>query len=392
MKGQKELCLLLLSLGLFVFDLASDCYVAVQYKRAGEDQWFKLTLTLIIVPHFVIGVMAFCQLKGRFHKDNHCFLSMLAFLLIFVRFQEEFSQWKRTYRDNCPCGEYDNECNCTNCKKHRAALNEYRKSAYRFAWISYIETYIESTPQWWLQVYVMLKKWSFPWYTVVSAMISLLFLAYSNTNLEKARLAKDGHDISNKAAALHFVSQLFVLTPRLFVMVISTYVFSDGIIFAFFISWVYTSVFLGCVTCGYTLFTVCCGDTKCCDSPIKSLKRFCRRLTLSLLLTFFVSETVLESIGFRSIFIKIFFLLMKSAENFFMTYVVMSSGDLPYRSVLEPLAWSLVGTGFFVGSLLLILRHILKRREAAVDNANTTEAQISELSPKSATNKAFDEV
>ena len=388
MKGQKELCLLLLSLGLFVFDLASDCYVAVQYKRAGEDQWFKLTSTLIIVPHFVIGVMAFYQLKGRFHNDNHCFLCMLVFLLIFVRFQEQFNQWKRAYRDNCPCGEYDNECNCTNCKKHRAALNEYRKSAYRFAWISYIETYIESTPQWWLQVYVMLKKWSFPWITVVSAMISFLSLAWSITALEKARLAKDGHNISNKTTALHFVSQLFVLTARLFVMVISTYAFPRWIISCFFIS----SVFLGCVTCGYTLVTVCCGDTKCCDSPIKSLKRFCRRLTLSLLLTFFVSETVLESIGFRSIFIKIFFLLMKSAENFFMTYVVMSSGDLPYRSVFEPLAWSLVGTDFFVGALLLIIRHILKRRGAAVDNANTTEAQISELSPKSATNKAFDEV
>ena len=73
-------------------------------------------------------------------------------------------------------------------------------------------------------------------------------------------------------------------------------------------------------------------------------------------------------------------------------FVVMSSGDLPYRSVFEPLAWSLVGTGFFVGALLLIIRHILKRREAAVDNANTTEAQISELSPKSTTNKACDEV
>ena len=189
--------------------------------------------------------MAFCQLKGQFHKDNHCFLSMLAFLLIFVRFQEEFNQWKRTYRDNCPCGEYDNECNCTNCKKHRAALSEYRKSAYRFAWIRYIETYIESTPQWWLQVYVMLKKWSFPWYTVVSAIISLLSLAWSITALEKARLAKDGHDISNKATALHFVSQLFVLTPRLFVMVISTFVPTDWIHYTFLFSWVHTSVFFG---------------------------------------------------------------------------------------------------------------------------------------------------
>ena len=391
MRGQKELFFLFLGLGLFIFDVVSDCYVAAQYKQEGKDEWFKITLSLIIIPNFVIGVMALCQMKGRFDKDSYCCLHVLAFLLIFVRFKEEFDHWKGTYRDNCPC-EQNINCNCANCKKHNAELDAYRKSAYRFAWIRYIETYIESTPQWWLQVYVMLKKLSFPWYTVLSTTFSLLSLAWSNTALEKARLAKDGRDFSIKATALHFVSQLLVLTPRLFVLVMCTYASPKGVFVALFISWVYTNVFLGCVTCWYVLFTACCGDTKCCESPIKSLKTFCGKLTFSLLLTFFVSETVLESLGLSSIFLKIVFFLMKSAENALLVYFARSSGNIPHLSVLEPLAWSLVATGFFFGALLLIIRHIQKRREEAVDDANATEMQIPESSSKSATNRAFHEV
>ena len=53
MKGKIELSMLFMALGFFIFDLVSDLYVAVQYKRAGENEWFALTLTLIIFPFFL---------------------------------------------------------------------------------------------------------------------------------------------------------------------------------------------------------------------------------------------------------------------------------------------------------------------------------------------------
>ena len=123
MKGKKELSMLLIGLGFFIFDLVSDLYVAVQYKRAGENGWFGLTLTLIIFPFFVINIMATCQMKGRVNCDVRC-TGVVCFYIVFARFGEEFKQWKRAYLDTCPCEGNDKECNCTACKDHREAINE----------------------------------------------------------------------------------------------------------------------------------------------------------------------------------------------------------------------------------------------------------------------------
>jgi hypothetical protein len=210
----------------------------------------------------------------------------------------------------------------------------------------------------------MLKKWSFPWYTVLSATVSLLALAWSNTALEKARLSKDGHDFNKKATVLHFVSQLLVLMPRLFAIVIIMHASIVLAVVILLFTWLAETFVLACVTGCHTLSNVCCGDTQCSDPSIKTL---CGRLTLTLLLTFYVSETVLESLGFHSIFIKIFFFFAKSAENGVMTYMSMynlNSRDRSYLTV--PLAWSFFAAGVFFGALLLIIRHILKRREEAV--------------------------
>ena len=392
MKGKKELFLLVLGLGLFIFDMVSDCYVAYQYKRTDKDTWFGWTLVFIIVPHYVITLMAMYQMKDGFKLKIDCVLGLFyaLFFFIFARFKEEFNQWKRTFLDNSPCEEYDYKCSCPQCTQHRVALSECRKSAYRFAWIRYVEVYLESTPQLCLQVYIMLNNWSFPWYTVLSATVALLSLAFGHTALEKARLANDGHDFSKKATFLYFVSQLFVLTPRLFAIIIFMHVTSAfGALVFIVISWGIGSFILGCVTCCHALSAVCCGDTRCDCSFIKTL---CKKLTLSLLLSFYVSETVLESLGFSSIFLKIFFLLERSAENGVLIFFVMLAGNFPYQREFVSIAWSVFGMGFFFGTLLLIIRYTQKRRQETVDNANATEAEIPESSSKSATNRAFHEV
>ena len=390
MKGKKELGILLVSLGLFIFDLVSDFYVAVQYKRAGENGWFGLTLTLIIVPFFVVNIVATCQMKGRVHSDVQV-AGFICCFIVLARFAEEFKQWKRVYLDNCPCEGDEKDCNCTACKKHREAISESKKSAYQFVWVQYIETFTESIPQWCLQVYIMLKKRSFPWYTVLSASLSLFSLAWSNTALEKARLAKDGLDLSKMAIVLHFVSQLLVLTPRLFAITISAYVNGSDVFVYLLFFWAYGSVLLGCVTCRYTIR----GDTACCDRSIKTL---CWRLILSLVLTFYVSEAVLEALGFSSAFIKIFFFITKSAETGYMISLGLYSGELPYLSVLEPFGWTLYGVEVFFGVVLLVVRRNLKRREDAevpIDDANNLNCQTNDFdephsAPVSATNKALE--
>ena len=132
MKGKKELGILLIGLVLFIFDLASDCYVAFEYKRAGESGWFGLTVTLIIVPFFVISILATCQMKGRVHADSNQSAICILVFIVFVRFLEEFKQWKRAYLDNPPCEGNDPKCNCTACRAHLEAISESKKSAYKF--------------------------------------------------------------------------------------------------------------------------------------------------------------------------------------------------------------------------------------------------------------------
>ena len=391
MKGKKELFMLILGLVLYIVDMATDIYVALQYKRAGEYGWFAWTLTFIIIPLLITSVVAWRQLN----KKKGCMKYIGLYLIIpsvsiFFRFKEEFEHWGQTYQKNCPCGENYKECNCRDCKKYRKAISAARKSAYSFAWLRYVETFTESIPQWILQAYIMLSQLSFPWYTVLSASFSFLSLAWSNTALEKARVIKDGHSFGWKVTVLHFTSQLFVLGTRVFVLVMFLYSQGPGGFSILVIFWSVGCFFLMLLTCGYTICTMCCGDAPCCET---SLKKMYKKLMLSFLLTFYVSEAVLETLGFHSIAVKIFFHVIKCMENFFLAPFVLRAFP-QYNYILVPVMFSLLGTSSLFGLIALVVRHIIHRREQSQDNPNTTNAQsnayyLPEPGTTSATNRAL---
>jgi hypothetical protein len=64
-------------------------------------------------------------------------------------------------------GDNDKECICLGCKQYRVRITEYNESAYKLAWVRYAEALTESTPQWCLQIYIVLRQWDFPWLTVL---------------------------------------------------------------------------------------------------------------------------------------------------------------------------------------------------------------------------------
>ena len=151
---------------------------------------------------------------------------------------------KQTHWDNPPCGDNYKECNCPDCEQYRAAITKSNKSAYDLAWVRYVETLTESTPQWCLQVYIMLRQWDFPWLTVLSTVISLLSLAWSITALEKARANKNSHNFTLPATVVFFTSQLFSLLSRLLAIAAFAYVFKEHLFTAlavrfliFWLSW-----------------------------------------------------------------------------------------------------------------------------------------------------------
>jgi hypothetical protein len=413
MRGKKELLMLIVSPVLFIADVVLDINVAIDHWREGDVWLWFLTTTLIIVPFLITNIVAVIQNKGkRFYvRQNH---RRLIYILsgwgIIVRFKTEFIHWKRMYHDNAPCQENYKECSCTDCEQYREITEKANKSAYKLALVRYAETATESAPQWCLQVYVMLSKWYIPWYIVLSAVISLLSLAWSVTGLEKARVVKKGHNFTWKAQALYFISQLFILASRLFAITI--FMFVDRIYIIHFL--VLDCVSITIFAMVSTLFKVFCCNNMACVTSASGRKMF-RNIILSIPITIFVSDSVLESLSL-GLCIQSCVFAIRSLENFLLIFITTSCRKVefsihdydnkeilygctgPRLDILRQVAWSLIGTGFLLGVISLAVRHVFKRRRdaAAVPDTNNTDLQKNDgdilyyiPGTASATNRAF---
>ncbi|CAB4009245.1 xk-related 7 [Paramuricea clavata] len=242
MRGKDELPFLILGVLLYTGDVISDSFVAYQYYKRDQWWWFGLTLTFVIVPFVVINIAALIQTKIFSSDENdppregRCLNLMCRSLFYFglpiiFRYLEEYWQWKSAYCENLPCSrENCEDSDCESCKSHHKQKRKLAKSAYKLAWLRHIETVTESIPQWCLQVYIMLRQWYFPWYTLVSIVVSLLSSAWSITALEKARHKKNAPNelkcISKVVLwnAMCYGWQMFALTSRLSAIVFCAYV------------------------------------------------------------------------------------------------------------------------------------------------------------------------
>jgi hypothetical protein len=233
MRGKDELVFLIAGLLLYIADVISDSVVAYQYYKSDQWWWFGLTLTFIIVPFVVINFAALIQTKILSSDENdppregRCSnLTCLYGLPIIFRYAEEFKQWNSAYCKNLPCSrENCGDSDCESCKSHHEQKRKLAKSAYKLAWLRHIETVTESIPQWCLQVYIMLRQWYFPWYTLVSIVVSLLSSAWNITALEKARHEKNApNELKCISKVVLWIWQMFALMSRLSAIVFCAYV------------------------------------------------------------------------------------------------------------------------------------------------------------------------
>ena len=117
-----------------------------------------------------------------------------------------------------------------------------RYRIFLLAKLRYVETITESAPQLCLQLYIMLRQWDFPTYTVVSSVLSLLSLAWSITTLEKERKIEEEEDYKWRAAFVFLIWQLSTLVSRLSAIVIFAYVFRYYVIIFLVAHWLLLSV------------------------------------------------------------------------------------------------------------------------------------------------------
>ncbi len=137
-----------------------------------------------------------------------------------------------------------------------------RRRIYFLAKLRYLETITESAPQLCLQVYIMLRQWDFPTYTVVSSVLSLLSLAWSITTLEKERKIQEEGHCKICAAVMFLFWQLFTLVSRLSAIVLFVYVFRYYVIIFLAAHWLLLSMAMLTIQrrkydCGKSLLLSC---------------------------------------------------------------------------------------------------------------------------------------
>ena len=194
MRKRKQRLFLSVGLLLYVFDLGSDIYVALKYWENYETWWFWLTCGFICVPSLIVNFTAIFQFRNPWS-----FIAAFAQLSIVARYIDAL-------------------------KKPDSRIGNFYRT-HLLAILRYIETITKSAPQWCLQVYIMLRQWSFPSYTVVSTVLSMMSLVWSITILEKERREDNDKEFTLTNALLFGMWQMSTLISRLSAIVLFAYVF-----------------------------------------------------------------------------------------------------------------------------------------------------------------------
>ena len=215
-----------------------------------------------------------------------------------------------------------------------------RRRLFFLAKLRYLETITESAPQLCLQLYIMLRQWYFPTYTVVSSVLSLLSLAWSITTLERERRIKEDEQYKLRAAFVFLIWQLSTLVSRLSAIVIFAYVFRYYAIIFLAAHWLFLSV---------AMITIQRREYDC----GKSLLFSCLAAYPSL---FHSSEIVLPTARPKVEVITGYIFMM--LENIVMVTmsVTIETQDVPNIDVLKPVALSCV-IGGSVLSIAFIIWH-----------------------------------
>jgi hypothetical protein len=314
---------LIVGLLLYLSDLGSDIYVAVQYWKNDDVWWFGIPVIIfIVVPSIIVNITATVQIF-KLWKDmaKHVLggrLTLAFFQLSVV------AHYIETIRSPGPF------------------------AIYVLASLRYLQAITESAPQLCLQLYVMLRQQYFPSYTLVSTSLSLLSLAWSITALEVERIKQKGEDFNFCAAIVFVIWQMSTIVSRISAIVIFAYTFGY-----------YTIVALAIHCCVVTLVAVVI--TRC-KEPLKIL--------LSWLATypffFHSSDTVLPVAKPAKVMGAGYYIILAENIAFFasilivkLLYPAIEIVDVQPLDISQTVAISCTGAGTGLSIIFFTVYHFL---------------------------------
>ena len=415
MKDKISLLLLLMRFVLYIMDIASDIYVAVQYYKNGEIWWCSITLIFVIVPHFIINTYAaFMNVSILGFNPRLSFLMWIFQISIVASFKQEFNRWKRERKKD---------------EVHMIKLHSDVTLSMHHTFICLVEAFAESAPQWCLQNYIMIRQWYFPWYTAISTFLSLFSLAWSITSLETSHKTaqwtrqwvrstcnhhgaefRDGQWVEatsfpKVSLVIFLVAHLFLLISRLTSLVIFAYVFRYHVFVIVGLHWLLALMAINWGR-GFLLSNRTPFPNRCNSSEIKKWIR----QTISIILNaslrafpmiFYLSSSISklifqEKIRKRFTTVVFVFYAILFLENTVMVSVAIYS-EAPRINFLTKIVLPIVFAGFISGALFLMLyyrryhpstikignvqstktdAHVLRRSKYKEDNIEMEDAEM----------------
>ncbi|XP_028412775.1 XK-related protein 6-like [Dendronephthya gigantea] len=360
MKGKANLAFLVASFILYIMDIISDIYVAFQYYKHGERWWCGITLVFVLLPHLIINTYAaYINMNFHWYSLRKTVLMWIFQISVLASFKHEFTRWKREHWKN-----RDRERVSTRDGQHFTDVT----LTMHHTFLRLAEAFAESAPQCCLQIYIMMRQWHFPWYTVLSSVLSLLSLSWSITSLETScktcqwarktcsTSIKEEKEIPKISQVMFFVAHLCLLISRLTSLVIFAYSFRYYVFVIVVIHWL-------------LVFTAICMGKKFENSTRINETDIRGRINLTLILNaslrtypmVFCLSGSIAKISFRKkigrnfgtfalVFYGIFFL-----ENCVMVLLSVFNGTRPHINHLSKIVLPLMFVGFSVGVLLLML-------------------------------------
>ena len=219
---------------LYLADFGSDAYVAFRHYENGDQRFFIFTCTLIGLSILLCNIYATTVLDAPWYIRALAFLSLISMIYLFIR---EIRRCKEENFGNkahpCDNEKHFSECDCGVCTEQ---LKNSAKASLKMSHVRSMETFVEAIPQWLLQVWVMVDKQSYPWYTIVSVVISFISLVFGIYSLEKnywiRKIAEDKDHVKpvsfpTRAAVFFVLWQTLLLLARLAAIVLTVWVFAS---------------------------------------------------------------------------------------------------------------------------------------------------------------------